>query len=42
VWLCGTGGYETVQRFVRALAVTPLPFRRLETAPGEQMPVDFG
>ena len=38
-----TGGYESVKRFVRALAaVTPLPFRRLETAPGEQMQVDFG
>jgi len=38
-----TGGYESVKRFVRALAaVTPLPFRRIETAPGEQMQVDFG
>jgi transposase len=43
VWLCVTGGYESVKRFVRAqAAVTPLPFRRLETAPGEQMQVDFG
>lgn len=37
------GGYESVKRFVRALsAATPLPFRRIETAPGEEMQVDFG
>lgn len=37
------GGYESVKRFVRALsAVVPLPFRRIETAPGEEMQVDFG
>jgi len=38
-----TGRYNTVKSFVRALAaVTPLPFRRMESAPGEQMQVDFG
>jgi transposase len=38
-----SGGYESVKRFVRALsAVAPLPFRRIETAPGEEMQVDFG
>ena len=37
------GGYESVKRFVRALSsLTPLPFRRIETAPGEEMQVDFG
>lgn len=37
------GGYESVKRFVRVLhASTPLPFRRLETLPGEQAQVDFG
>lgn len=37
------GGYESVKRFVRALSlVAPLPFRRIETAPGEEMQVDFG
>ena len=38
-----TGGYESVKRFVRALSsVAPLPFRRIETAPGEEIQVDFG
>jgi len=38
-----TGRYNTVKRFVHALiAATPLPFRRIETAPGEEMQVDFG
>lgn len=38
-----TGSYESVKRFVRrTAAVTPLPFRRLECAPGEEMQVDFG
>src|SRR6185312_1698023 len=38
-----TGGYESVKRFVRMLSsATPLPFRRIETAPGEEMQVDFG
>lgn len=37
------GRYNTVKRFVGALAeASPLPFRRLETAPGEEMQVDFG
>jgi len=38
-----TGRYNTVKRFVHALATaSPLPFRRIETAPGEEMQVDFG
>jgi transposase len=38
-----TDGYQSVQRFVRHLrSKTPLPFRRMETAPGEQAQVDFG
>ena len=38
-----TGRYNTVKRFVQALAtVAALPFRRIETAPGEEMQVDFG
>jgi len=38
-----TGHYNTVKRFVHALsAAAPLPFRRIETAPGEEMQVDFG
>jgi len=38
-----TGRYNTVKRFVQALATaSPLPFRRIETAPGEEMQVDFG
>ena len=38
-----TGRYNTVKRFVQALAsVAPLPFRRIETAPGEELQVDFG
>lgn len=37
------GSYESVKRFVRrAGAETPLPFRRMECAPGEEMQVDFG
>lgn len=37
------GSYESVKRFVRQLApVLALPFRRMESAPGEQMQVDFG
>ncbi|UCC31422.1 MAG: IS21 family transposase [Phycisphaerales bacterium] len=36
-------GYQSVQRFVRRLrASTPLPFRRMECAPGEEAQVDFG
>ena len=36
--------YQTVQRFVRKLkaAEPPLPFRRMECAPGEEAQVDFG
>lgn len=35
--------YQSVQRFVRKLqSRTPLPFRRMESAPGEEAQVDFG
>lgn len=35
--------YHSVQRFVRRLGASrPLPFRRLECAPGEEAQVDFG
>lgn len=38
-----TGSYASVKRFVRSLcATTPLPFRRMECAPGEEAQVDFG
>jgi transposase len=37
------GSYSSVKRFIRRInAVTPLPFRRMETAPGEEAQVDFG
>src|SRR5579862_5149115 len=37
------GGYLSVQRFVRRLrGITPLPFRRMECAPGEEAQIDFG
>lgn len=37
------GGYQSVKRFVRKLErEAPLPFRRMEFAPGEQVQVDFG
>lgn len=37
------GSYTSVKRFVRSLtAATPLPFRRMECAPGEEAQVDFG
>ena len=37
------GGYLSVQRFVRKLrSRTPLPFRRMECAAGEEAQVDFG
>jgi transposase len=37
------GSYECVKRYVRRLrATTPLPFRRIETPPGEEAQVDFG
>jgi transposase len=36
-------GYQSVQRFVQHLqSARPLPFRRMECAPGEQAQVDFG
>jgi transposase len=38
-----TGSYESVKRYVRRLRrTTPLPFRRIETPPGEEAQVDFG
>ena len=37
------GSYYSVRRFVRRLGKThPLPFRRMESAPGDQGQVDFG
>jgi transposase len=37
------GSYYSVSRFVRKLgAKTPLPFRRMECAPGQEAQVDFG
>ena len=37
------GSYDSVKRFVRQLgAAQPLPFRRLETEPGQEAQVDFG
>lgn len=37
------GGYDSVKRFCRRLkAATPLPFRRMECAPGAEAQVDFG
>ena len=37
------GSYSSVKRFVRKLGkVSPLPFRRMECAPGEEAQVDFG
>lgn len=37
------GSYQSVKRFVRRLkAATPLPFRRMECAPGAEAQVDFG
>jgi transposase len=38
-----TGGYHSVQRFVRQLLQTqPVPFVRMEVAPGAEAQVDFG
>jgi transposase len=38
-----TGKYDSVKRFVRRLVEhRPLPFRRMETLPGEEAQVDFG
>jgi transposase len=41
---CGfAAGYESVKRFVRRLRkASPLPYRRMECAPGEEAQVDFG
>ena len=37
------GGYDAVKRFVRHLAqCSPVPFRRMECAPGQELQVDFG
>ena len=37
------GSYYSVRRFVRRLGQSqPLPFRRMETAPGQEAQVDFG
>jgi transposase len=37
------GGYDAVKRFCRRLqSGQPLPFRRIEVAPGEEAQVDFG
>ena len=36
------GSYYSVMRFVRKQQATPLPFRRIETSPGEEAQVDFG
>ncbi|MGH7958014.1 MAG: IS21 family transposase, partial [Opitutaceae bacterium] len=37
------GRYASVKRFVRKLAqAAPVPYRRMEFAPGEQVQVDFG
>lgn len=37
------GGYDSVKRYVRQLEqASPLPFRRIETGPGQEAQVDFG
>jgi len=37
------GSYDSVKRYVRQLEqASPLPFRRMETAPGQEAQVDFG
>ena len=37
------GSYDSVKRFVRQLEqARPLPFRRIETEPGQEAQVDFG
>jgi transposase len=37
------GGYDSVKRFVRQLEQAhPLPFRRMESEPGQEAQVDFG
>ncbi len=38
-----SGGYDSVKRFVRQLQQAhPLPFRRMESEPGQEAQVDFG
>lgn len=38
-----TASYSSIKRYLRRLGKsTPLPFRRIETAPGEECQVDFG
>lgn len=38
-----TGSYQSVKRYVRRLdQIRPLPFRRMECAPGHEVQVDFG
>lgn len=38
-----SGGYHSVRRFILRLGrKTPLPFRRMETEPGEEAQIDFG
>ncbi len=38
-----SGSYDSVKRFVRRLEGSiPLPFRRMECSPGEEVQVDFG
>lgn len=38
-----TGSYQAVKRFVRRLRqAAPIPFRRIEVAPGAEVQVDFG
>jgi transposase len=38
-----TASYDSVKRFIRSLEGSqPLPFRRMECAPGEEVQVDFG
>jgi hypothetical protein len=37
------GSYYSVRRFIQGLAKkTPLPFRRMETEPGQEAQIDFG
>jgi transposase len=38
-----SGGYDSVKRFVRQLEQAhPLPFRRMESEPGQEAQIDFG
>ena len=39
----GSPSYDSIKRFLRHLRkTTPVPFRRMETAPGQECQVDFG